>query len=92
LERLMKPTNSVDVSKNFGAYRALAEQAPVFVQHYNKPSIVMLSAAEYARLKRRDRQVLASDELPEWMVDKIAAANVGDKPVAAKKKHGAAKA
>lgn len=88
----MKPASSVDVSKNFGTYRARAERAPVFVEHYNKPSIVMLSAEEYARLKRRDKQVLASEELPEWLVDKIAAAKVGDKPGAAKKKHGAAKA
>jgi PHD/YefM family antitoxin component YafN of YafNO toxin-antitoxin module len=51
----------------------------VTVLHYNKPSVVIVSAAEYARLKRRDKQVLLTEELPEWLVDRIATSEMDPK-------------
>jgi len=68
----MPQVSSSDVQRDFGAYRTLAENAPVHVTHQDQPSVVILAADEYARLKRRDKVVMATEDLPEWLVDKIA--------------------
>ncbi len=65
--------SSADIARNFAAYREKAETEPVTVLHYNKPSVVILSAAEYERLKRRDKQVLVIEDMPEWIAERIAA-------------------
>ena len=72
MEVAMPQVSSGDVQKNFGEYRVIAEKEPVYVSHYNKPSVVIVSAKEYARLKKRDKQVMATDDLPEWLVEQIA--------------------
>ncbi|MEO8713475.1 MAG: type II toxin-antitoxin system Phd/YefM family antitoxin [Acetobacteraceae bacterium] len=65
--------SSADLPKDFKGYREKAEHEPVMILHYNKPSVVMVSADEYARLKRRDKRVVLADDLPEWLVERIAA-------------------
>ncbi len=75
----MRQISSAEAQRNFGTYRLIAEGGAseaeaVTVLHYNKPSVVILSATEYERLKRRDKQVLLTEELPEWLVERIAAA------------------
>ena len=62
--------SSAEVQRNFGAYRDRADGSsgtpePVMVLHYNKPSVVIVAAEEYARLKRRDKIVMAAENLPE---------------------------
>jgi PHD/YefM family antitoxin component YafN of YafNO toxin-antitoxin module len=51
--------------KHYGtlADRALAE--PVTITKNGRDRLVVISAAEYARLKKRDRHVLAAGELSE---------------------------
>lgn len=73
----MAKVSSADVQKNFGEYRSIAESEPVFVMHYNKPSVVIVSAEEYSRLKSRDKQSMATEDLPEWLVEQIAASEMG---------------
>jgi hypothetical protein len=73
----MVKVTSKDVQRNFGVYRELAERVrgapePVTVLHGEKPSVVILSAAEFARLKQRDKRAMAIEDLPEWLVDQIA--------------------
>lgn len=75
----MSQVSSGDVQKNFGEYRVLAEEKPVHVSHYNKPSVVIIAAAEYSRLKQRDKRSMATEDLPEWLVDKIAEAKMDKK-------------
>jgi hypothetical protein len=80
----MREISSVEAQRNFGTYREIAEGSAadpemVTVLHYNKPSVVIASAAEYARLKRRDKQVLLTEELPEWLVDRIATSEMDPK-------------
>jgi prevent-host-death family protein len=72
VEMDMPQVSSGDVQKNFGEYRMVAEEEPVHVSHYNKPSVVIVSAEEYARLKKRDKQAMATEDLPEWLVEQIA--------------------
>jgi len=72
----MAEISSAEVSKNFSKYREMADGSrgtpePVLVLHYNKPSVVILAAEEYTRLKRRDRVVGATEDLPEWLARQI---------------------
>ncbi len=73
----MAEISSAEVSGNFNTVREIADGTggiaePVLVLHDNKPSFVIVAAAEYARLKRRDRVVGATQDLPEWLALQIA--------------------
>jgi hypothetical protein len=48
----------------------------VIVTRNGRDRTVMISAEEYQRLKRRDRQVFAVGELPEDIIDAIATAEM----------------
>jgi hypothetical protein len=55
----MVNVTSTEVQRNFGIYREMAEGShgapePVSVMHGDRPSVVILSAAAFARLKQRD--------------------------------------
>jgi len=81
LEVAMVEVSSAEVQRHFGTYREKAEGSrgepePVMVMHYNKPSVVIVAASEYARLKRRDKRVLATEDLPEWLANQIGAAEM----------------
>ena len=63
----MAEVSSAEVQRNFGAYRERAEGVhgtpePVTVMHYNKPSVVIIAAEEYERLKRKDGMVMMAGE------------------------------
>ena len=68
----MAEVSSAEVQRNFGAYRERAEGAhgtpePVTVMHYNKPSVVIIAAEEYQRLKRKDEIVMmAAEAMPSF--------------------------
>lgn len=68
--------STADFIKNFGtlADQALAE--PVRITRHGRDRLVMISAAEYDRLKRRDRQVFRSEDLPDEVLELIARAEV----------------
>ena len=77
----MVNVTSTEVQRDFGAYREMAEGSrgapePVTVLHGDSPSVVILSAAEFARLKQRNKRAMATEELPEWLVDQIAASEM----------------
>jgi len=57
-----------------GAYQDLAQREPVVITRHNREHTVLLSAEEYRRLKRRDRQVFRAGELSETDIAAIAAA------------------
>ncbi|MDR3516476.1 MAG: type II toxin-antitoxin system Phd/YefM family antitoxin [Azospirillaceae bacterium] len=75
----MPKVSSADVQKNFGEYRVVAESEPVHVMHYNKPSVVIVSADEYNRLKARDKTSMATEDLPEWLIEQIATSEMDRK-------------
>ncbi len=69
----MAEVSSAEVQRNFGAYRERAEGAngppePVTVMHYNKPSVVIIAAAEYERLKRKDAVMIAAEAMPSFVL------------------------
>jgi prevent-host-death family protein len=73
---MAETVTAADLQKNFGLYQDKALVAPVTVTKYGRPSVVILSAAEYGRLKKLDRQTLAVSELSEADVAAIKSARV----------------
>src|SRR6201981_1257324 len=68
-EMAMAP--SADAQKNFGRYREQALAEPVVVIQYGKPSVVIISAAEYARLKEVDQRGMRLDEMSDSEIEEM---------------------
>jgi PHD/YefM family antitoxin component YafN of YafNO toxin-antitoxin module len=68
--------STADFIKNYStlADRALVE--PVTITKHGRDRLVVVSASEYERLKRRDRQVFESAELPDRVLELIALAEI----------------
>ena len=73
---MWKTASSAEVQKNFGAFREIAQAEPVIVQHYGTPSVVIVSAREYERLRALDREVLRLDALSDQDLDDIAGTEI----------------
>jgi prevent-host-death family protein len=56
---------SVEFQRHFGRYQDEALKEPVSITRNGRERIVVLSAEEYNRLKRRDRQVMALRDFTE---------------------------
>lgn len=54
-----------EVSNRFGYYTDEAMQRPVGIQRHGTTRIVMISLKEYERLKRRDREVIRTEDLDD---------------------------
>jgi prevent-host-death family protein len=63
--------SSTEFGKEVGRYQDAALTQPVIVTRNGRDRTVMISAEEYARLKRRDRQVFGAGELPDETVEAI---------------------
>jgi prevent-host-death family protein len=79
----MRIDDSVTVSaaefhRNIGVYQDIALTKPVSITKNGRERTVLLSAEEYARLKRRDRRALAVEELSERHIDAIRNSKVPD--------------
>ena len=68
---------SEEVSRSFGRFGRQALQAPLIITHHGRESLVLLSHAEYERLKRRDREVMTIEQVPAALRDAVAAARWG---------------
>jgi PHD/YefM family antitoxin component YafN of YafNO toxin-antitoxin module len=66
--------NSTDVARKFGAISQIVQTEPVCVQSHGRPQMVMLSPTEYERLRKQDRRVISTDQLPASLRSAIAAA------------------
>jgi hypothetical protein len=64
------------VERNFSQYEAEALVAPVTVVKGGRPSVVILAATEYTRLKKLDRRALAVAELTDREMAAIRRARV----------------
>jgi prevent-host-death family protein len=65
---------AAEVQRHFALYQDKALTQPVAVTSRGRPRIVMLSVEEYERLRRRDREALRVEDLPEALIAAIAAA------------------
>jgi len=78
---VMRDSDAVTVSaaefqRNIGKYQDIALTKAVAITKNGRERTVLLSAEEYSRLKKRDRRVLATEELSEQQLDAIRAARV----------------
>jgi len=74
---------AAEFARNFGRWREAAHEAPVRVSSHGRVVGAYLSAADLAhfeRLKRREGQVLAVEDLPDDIVAAIEAAEYGQAP------------
>ncbi len=66
--------SSAECQRQWGKVQDTAMTQPVTITNNGRDRLVLLSVQEYARLKRRDREVLSIDNLTEEEVAAIAAA------------------
>jgi len=66
--------------RKFGEYQDVALREPVSITSNGRERLVLLSADEYKRLKRRDRRVLSRGE---FTADELAAIAASDAPAEA---------
>jgi prevent-host-death family protein len=71
---------AAEFHRNIGAYQDIALTKPVTITKNGRERTVLISAEEYARLKRRDHRVVEASELSERQVAALRDAKV---PVAA---------
>ena len=69
----MSKVTSTQFIKTPGVYQDQAQREAVVITKHNREHTVLLSAHEYHRLKRRDRQVFRIGELAEADIAAIAA-------------------
>jgi prevent-host-death family protein len=74
---LTKVTAS-EFQQAFGALSDKARHEPVVITKHGRPSLVVMAAEEWERLKRRDRHVGLTAELPEEWVEAVRHAQVPD--------------
>ena len=70
----MRRISSTDFQKKVGLYQDMALNEPLTVTRNGRDKIVVLSAEEYGRLKRRDREVLRVEDLSVEDLEAVAAA------------------
>ncbi len=69
---------SSEFQQAFGALSDKARHEPVVITKHGHDSLVIMSAEEWERLKRRDRRVGLTTELPEEWAKAVRNANVPD--------------
>lgn len=68
----MSKVTSTEFVRTPGLYQDQAQREPVVIMKHNREHAVILSAEEYRRLKRRDRMVFRSGEVPADLIAAIA--------------------
>ena len=68
--------STAEFIKSYGSLADRALTEPVTITKNGRDRLVLLSAEEYARLARRDRQVLRAEDLTDEEVELIAKAEV----------------
>ena len=75
----MARTTAHKFQREVARYQDLARIEPVEITRSGRSHLVLLSATEYRRLKRRDRRAYAAAELPDDLVAEIAKARMSPK-------------
>ena len=62
---------AAEIQKRFGEFQDIALVEPVTITKYGRDSVVMLSVAEYRKMRRRYRESLAVENLSEEQIEAI---------------------
>ena len=71
--------SAAEFQKDPGTYRDMAKVTPVAITENGREQAVLLSAEEYHRLKRRDREVLGLGDFTAEEIAEIEASTVDPK-------------
>lgn len=74
----MSIVTSKEFQRNLGLYQDKALAEPVTITKNGRERLVLLSVEEYQRLKRRDRRVGLTSELPDEWIEAVKNAKVPD--------------
>lgn len=72
----MKRFSAQELQRNIGAVQDVALVEPVAITHHGRERLVLLSAEEYNRLKKRDRRSYAVEDLPEELIEEFSVAEM----------------
>ncbi|PWC33137.1 type II toxin-antitoxin system Phd/YefM family antitoxin [Azospirillum sp. TSO35-2] len=61
----MQRFTALDLQRKLGPVQEAALREPVAITHHGRDRLVMMAADEYARLKRRDKMVVAAEDIPD---------------------------
>lgn len=61
----MQRYSSYDLQRNVSKVQEAALKEPVSISYHGRERLVILSIDEFERLKRRDKQMIAMQDLPE---------------------------
>ena len=67
----MQRITSREFQRNFGRFQDEALKSPLSITRNGRDRLILLSVDEYERLKRRDRQALAVEELSEAEIEAV---------------------
>ena len=67
----MQRVTSREFQRNFGRFQDEALKSPLSITRNGRERLVILSADEYERLRRRDRQALAVEDLSGAEIEAI---------------------
>ncbi len=67
----MQKVTSREFQRNFGRFQDEALRSPLSITRNGRDRLVLLSVDEYERLKRRDRQAIAVEDLSEADIEAI---------------------
>jgi prevent-host-death family protein len=72
VEAAMVKVTSAEMQKRFGQYSELAQREPVSITNHGRESLVLMSAAEFQRLKALDtRNAYYAHEIPEHLAEAL---------------------
>ncbi len=74
----MQRVTATQFTKTPGLYQDAAQTAPVIITKQSRDYSVLVSAAEYERLKRRDREVVLTGQLSDQDIQAIAGAPISE--------------
>jgi prevent-host-death family protein len=75
----MPVVSSAEFQRNLGLYQDKALTEPITITRNGRERLVLLSVEEFQRLKRRDRRVLAAEDLPAEKIAAIDAARMDER-------------
>ncbi|MEX2297604.1 MAG: type II toxin-antitoxin system Phd/YefM family antitoxin [Dongiaceae bacterium] len=68
-----KNVTAAEFQKSFGRYRDKALREPVTITNHGRETLVLMSADEYRRLRRRQRRVMGLEDFTDADLASIAA-------------------
>jgi len=74
----MARITSGELQREFGRYRTVAQREAVIITNHGRDDLVLLAAAEYARLCRQMQKAFHVSELSDDVVDELGTVGVAE--------------